>query len=115
MYLSIFENYEILGNLTQRMNIYNRCGNLFIEILNNYSLIKEKIDKAIDEILKANKSIISNYSKSFLYNKNKISNLSFFYDIVQFELNKIFDDFHNKNRNLKNILDSINEKIRRYK
>lgn len=107
--LSIFENYEILGELSNQMPLQNKAGSLFIEILNHYSNIKQRIEKSMSDILKCkNKHMIKNYLQSFAYSLTEINpNLQFFYDIIQLEFAKISDDFSNTQSNLAKQLDSV--------
>ena len=112
MYLSIFENYEILGNLSHKMPLQSRCGELFVEILNNYSSIEASIWEAIHEIDKNRKRVISSYSKPFLSSDKNSYNINFLYDTIQLEFGNIFDDFQNHKSHLTDILNSLNEEIR---
>ncbi len=107
--LSIFEDYEILGSLSNQMPLQNKAGSLFIEILNNYSNIKKRIEKSMSDLLKfKNKHMIKNYLQSFTYSLTEIDpNLQFFYDIIQLEFAKISDDFSNTQSNLAKQLDSV--------
>ncbi len=74
MYLTLFDKEEAYRNLfyDKRINIYNKCGKLLVDILNNQDKIKENINKFIKEIEKSKKPLDSlewdDYKKS---NKDK--------------------------------------------
>lgn len=107
--LSFFENYEILGSLSNQMPLQNKAGSLFIEILNNYSNIKHCIEKSMSDLTELkNKRMIRNYLQSFVYSLTEISpNLQFFYDTIQFEFKETSDNFSNTQLSLAEQLDSI--------
>lgn len=107
--LSFFENYEILGSLSNQMLLQNKAGSLFIEILNNYSNIKHRIEKSMSDLIELeNKHMINNYLHSFVYSLTELTpNLQFFYDTIQFEFREISDNFSNTQSSLAKQLNSI--------
>lgn len=107
--LSFFENYEILGSLSHQMPLQNKAGSLFIEILNNYSNIKHRIEKSMSDLIELkDKNLIKNYLQSFIYSLTEITpNLQFFYDTIQFEFREISDNFSNTESRLAEQLNSI--------
>ncbi len=112
MILNIFENYEILGELSNKMELNTKCGNLFIEILNNYSNIKEQLLKAIKNIEKDKYNhIIKNYIQALLI-PNIDYTLTFFYNTIQFEFGEICNTFSNTKRNLRENLESITKTLK---
>ncbi len=107
--LSIFENYEFLGGLSHQMSLENKVGSLFIEILNNYCNIRQRIEKSMSDILKfKEKHMIQDYLHHFIYSLTETTpNLNFFYDIIQFEFKNISDEFSNTQLKLSEQLDSV--------
>lgn len=109
MQLNILGNYEILGSLSNKMELENKCGSLFIEILNNYSSIKELLEKSITDIFNLEKKHITrNYLQTFMYSSAEINgNLKFFYDTIQAEFQEISDTFSNTKSKLTNDLNTV--------
>ena len=91
------------------MPLQNKAGSLFIEILNNYSNIKHRIEKSMSDLIELkDKNLIKNYLQSFIYSLTEITpNLQFFYDTIQFEFREISDNFSNTESRLAEQLNSI--------
>lgn len=95
MYLNLFEGYEAYGNIEfTKFTLSNRCGNLLIEILNNYENIKEKLNYSVQQVMNSKTTEKElDYLEAFEYFPKINDKLAFFFDTVLYEFNHLSSKF----------------------
>lgn len=92
MYLNILKDFELIGNLSKEMLITNKCGELFIEILNNYSTITTQLYNLQRLILE--RSISPKYLHIDIPITKEQYNLNFIIYIMNKEFKDNYDTFY---------------------
>lgn len=110
-YLSFFDKYELVGDISKTIFSNKICGNLLIELLNNYTDITKILEDTLAYIIEGQEK--NRIIEMLPYTISHVNNdFEFIYEIIKSEFKNMSCDFLDTRSNSENTLVNLNESLK---